>query len=599
MSTLFRLKYLLGLIPSAKKIDADWANLIQMRDKLHSLENSKEIIRYNELDKLINSFDFKLQKKEIQELEYSGSSEKQLMDELDKLEKSGSIRAYFKLLKSPGLERFQRIEAGSDLKRYGELKNKVESTEFQNRRKEIEGYEYKISPEYQVRKEYNSLSRNGELKSYFKTLTSTDYLFFKDFQPKAAALKEEPDIKDNTLKAQLKKYHKFKNSGKYANIQLIEKKGLAARLEQLKKEVNSTTFIEKETFLKDKNRYKSTKDYPVLKEYVQLSKDKNIVFYHKFRSSEKYKNFVRVKDSYELERLQELRKITNEPEFLKQVSYLKNKKRYESSELYKLEKEFHDLDKSKTLKNYRLLKKSPKLDFFNQWTVVFDENFDTNKLNKSHWQTENYWGYKMSGKSFSQAGEAQGFNGEKNILLNHKSLSIIAKKEKLKSQSWNVSAGLMPKEFDYSSGIINSAEGFKIREGVVEAKVKFKAEESITNAFSLTGSMPMPQIDVFRSGKKCVACGYTDMAKSGLIQKYKQIHGLDFNKYHVFRLEKFDHTLTWKINGVQVHSEYFSQAADEMFLNFVSSLHEPVNQNLIPHHFEIDWIRCYARNHNN
>jgi len=111
----------------------------------------------------------------------------------------------------------------------------------------------------------------------------------------------------------------------------------------------------------------------------------------------------------------------------------------------------------------------------------------------------------------------------------------------------------MPKEFEYSSGIINSAESFRFNEGIVEAKVKFRAGESLTNAFSLTGSNPMPQIDIFRSGKKGVGLGYTESTAGGIVKKYKQIHGLDFNKYHIFSLEKKDHTLVWKINGIQVH----------------------------------------------
>ncbi len=145
---------------------------------------------------------------------------------------------------------------------------------------------------------------------------------------------------------------------------------------------------------------------------------------------------------------------------------------------------------------------------------------------------------------------------------------------------------------------MNSADSFRFREGVIEMKVKFKAEGSITNACSLTGSTPMPQIDLFRSGKRNVSCGITQQADSGLSRRYKRVTGLNFNNFHIFRLEKFNDTYTWKINGAKIHTEQLSYSNSGMFLNFISSLHEPVNNNIIPHRLEMDWIRCYEKKNN-
>jgi beta-glucanase (GH16 family) len=470
MSTMFRLKYLLGFIPSAKKIDADWAELMKMHDELNALENSKEIKRCGELSLLVKSYDFQIQKKEIQNQNYQGSPEIQLINEFDKLGRSKSIREYFKLLKSDQLPRFHKAESSQELNRFHQLKKKIESAE-------------------------TSLSR------------------------------KDPDYK----------------------------------------------------------------------EYKQLSKDREVVFYTKFRNSYSYTNYVNTRKSYELERYEELKKITADPEFVNKVAWLKNKNRYASTDLYKQEAELKSLESSALMRKYLKLKTSSKLDFFKEWSVVFEDNFGKNAFDKSRWQPENYWGYKTIGKSFSQANEAQCYNGEKNISIDNNTLSILIKKERLKGQFWNAGTGLMPKEFEYSSGIINSAESFRFKEGIVEAKVKFLAVESLTSAFSLTGSNPMPQIDIFRSGKNCVGLGYTEKTAGGVIKKYKQIHGLDFSNYHIFSLEKKDHTLIWKINGIQAHQEYYDGADESLFLNFVTSLHEPVKSQLIPHRFQIDWVRCYEK----
>jgi beta-glucanase (GH16 family) len=593
MSLSFRLRYLLGLIPSAAKIDSEWGALLKMRDKLNSIQNSKEFARYNELSGLIQSSEFQLQKNDIKSLKYAGSPESQNIQELARLEKTGPIKSYFSVLHSPQLERFQKISQSKALSRYQELKSVVESSDFQLRKKEMESLRYKGSPEYQKRQEYISLSRNRKLNQYFKTIESSEYLQFKEFDSSERRKVLEHDAAEIKKDPQMKRYLKFQNSGRYRNIKYVESIGLASKLEQLKEEINAKSFLEREAFLKDAKRYESSKDYPNFKEYSQLIKNEDIQFYRKFKDSQGYRNYEKVRDSWELKRLNELREITNEAEFKKRVAYLKDKKRYDSTDHYKKEQEFNSLDKSELMKEYRLLNKSSKLNFFNQWSVVFDEDFNENKLNTERWQPENYWGYKMAGRSFSQADEAQAFNGLNNILLNNHVLSILTKREKVTGQIWDATKGLIPKQFDYSSGIINSGDSFRFREGAIEAKVRFADDASITNAFSLTGSKPMPQVDVFRSGNGCVSFGITDQTSGTISRRYKTIKGINFNHFHVFRLEKSNNRLTWKINGYMVHSEQYTDTDGEMFLNFISSMHEPVNNSKIPHRFEIDWVRCY------
>jgi hypothetical protein len=60
-------------------------------------------------------------------------------------------------------------------------------------------------------------------------------------------------------------------------------------------------------------------------------------------------------------------------------------------------------------------------------------------------------------------------------------------------------------------------------------------------------------------------------------------------------LEIFGNELVWKINNYEVHREQLSKNAGELFLNFVGSLHQPVNGGTLPHHFEIDWVRCLRK----
>jgi len=142
---------------------------------------------------------------------------------------------------------------------------------------------------------------------------------------------------------------------------------------------------------------------------------------------------------------------------------------------------------------------------------------------------------------------------------------------------------------------LNTGNSFKIKEGVVEAKVKFRAEGAITSALSLTGSRPFPQIDVFRSGSRRVGLGIIEQPANGGTKKLTQVKGLNFNNFHIYRLEISGDLLIWKINNHEVHREQFTQNPEGLFLNFVGTIHKPINAQSLPHHFEIDWVRCMQK----
>ena len=174
-------------------------------------------------------------------------------------------------------------------------------------------------------------------------------------------------------------------------------------------------------------------------------------------------------DSKELARLLVLRSEVETAEFKQRVAFLKNKKRYNTTPEHAKEREFNKLENSKLVISYFQLKKRPELAFFNQWEIVMEDNFTEHQLATTLWEPENYWGSKMAGFSFSQANELQSYNGLKNVVIKNKVLSIVTKAEKTEGKVWDPTIGLLPKKFEYSSGILNTGNGFRFKEGVVEA----------------------------------------------------------------------------------------------------------------------------------
>jgi hypothetical protein len=411
------------------------------------------------------------------------------------------------------------------------------------------------------------------------------------------ATTEKENLNDPKMKKdpKVKAYKKFLNSSDYKNFKTVEKLGLPVQLERLKQETNASVFLTREAFLQNKARYETTPDFPLFIEFSGLSKSCEIIFYLKCVSSSLFTNYQKIDESKELARLKELRISVEAPEFIRKVAFLKNKKRYETTAEYKSEIELKGLEKSQIITKYHKLKKRRELAFFDEWEIVLDENFTDSHLNTDLWEPENYWGSKMAGFSFSQINELQAYKGLKNIEIRNKTLSIVVKAEKTDGKAWDPSIGLIPKKFDYSSAILNTGNGFTFTEGVIEAKVKLRADKAITSAFALTSNHPFPQIDVFRSGNKNVSLGVINKPGKEGIQNLILINGLNFNNFHIFRLEVLGNELVWKINNYEVHREQAPHNLGGLFLNFIGSIHEPLNGGSLPYHFEIDWVRCLKK----
>jgi len=445
-----------------------------------------------------------------------------------------------------------QMEGSPELKQFEDLKNLVASSAFQHHKREIETLQYSGSEEEKLISEYKTLAKSHAIKN-FKEISA---------------------------------------SARLVRLQQILEGSVVNRFLDLQKEVKSSDFKNRKATQKRKV-FAKTPDYAVLKEFQQLRKSPDIRFWLKFSNSESYNLYLETVGSRKLRRFEELKEVTTSTEFKNRIAYLQDKKRFLKSDEFKTILSFKEMDNSKFMTDYRKLKKARELDFFEKWAITFEENFSEKVINAERWESENWWGHKMTGSSFSQADEMQCYQGQKNIELNNHTLSIWTRKDKVVGNVWNPAIGLMPKQFVYSSSIINNAGSFRMKEGILEAKVRFKNDATITSAFSLTGEKPFPQIDLFRSTAKGVGMGIIE--NQGTVSaKYKKLNGLSDKYYHIFRLELFNNQLVWKINGVEVYQNSIS-LRDPLFFHLLTSLHGTVNEHLLPHQFEIDWIRCFAK----
>jgi beta-glucanase (GH16 family) len=445
----------------------------------------------------------------------------------------------------------KEFETSEELARFKELEQFCKSTEFQSKKSELLSMKYKGSEEFRKETDYKRLKKDSSLKKYLKTVSSPD----------------------------LQSYNEIKSSDALQKFIELEKK------------VNSVEF---RVAQKDKKTFNSSEDYKKLQEYNVLKHDSGIKQFVKFDKSKELANYNAVHGSDKLKRFEELSEYLKSEAFLEKKKYLtlSPKLRWKQSDAFKKFDEFEQLKKSEKFKWYINSKNNKKFDWFNTWSMTFEDDFDTGKLDTKRWITKYFWGEQMIQESYSLGNEKQCFT-DKNLEFNGSVVRIITRKEAAEGKAWIKDHGFLPRKFDYTSGIINTGKSFRQKYGLFEAKIRFSNPNSIMNAFWMVGDRSKPHLDVAKAYNKC-SVGLTLDEK----QKYEKAIGRKrfSNDFHIFSMEWSPNSIIWKINGLEVKTINQNIPDQEMYLNFSASLYSDSGASGLPSSMEIDWVRCYSKN---
>ena len=448
-------------------------------------------------------------------------------------EEKALITEYEKLLAFSGSEQSAR---------YNELNNLVNSADFIQKRKEIENLRYKSSEEFAKEKEFLSLKKAKDIVLYFKTIDS----------------------------AALKKFNELDGSEK------IDK------FEELQKLVQSAEFKEKGK----SKEFSESDDYKKLQEFNQLKGNQEIKDFYKFKSSKELANFKNLDGSTRLSRYNELKQYNESKEFTDKKAYLLDKKRFKKTEMFKEVEEFEKLKKSEDIVWYFKVKDSNKFDVLKHRELTFSDEFDKEKLDTKKWLTNYYWGEKLLKDRYSVESDLQFYTEKENFQQGNSFLKIITKPQKINGKVWSVAHGFSPKEFGYTSGIINSGTSFRQKYGVFSAKIKL-GDPNAKCAFWLLGDKITPHIDICRTTKGKV---WADLF-SGAGKSVRSSVGSRYaNDYFIFTLIWTADKLLWKINGVDAFQQTENVPQEAMYINLAGGLDKPISGSTT---MEIDWVRVY------
>jgi hypothetical protein len=556
---------LLGKIKPVETVELKRKTLIDDYREFLQVESSDELKEYVLLDKEVNSAEFKKKKSEIEKLHFKGSTEHQLLKEFEGLQKKRSIRDYLVTAASTDLQKFLKLKAAEKTIEYFDLKKYIGESSFTKEKKDILGQVYRGSTE------------EKQLKDFLKLEKSNRIIAWVELQNQSR-LKEEEGKKHSK---KLRLYKETVNSPMLKNYL------------GLKEITGSAEFKKRVEYLKDKTKFEKSEPGKKLTRCQQLEHDTDIKFYLAFDKSKSYRNYFAVDGSAELKRYRELSEIIASSEFAERKKYLEDINKWEKTDEYKRQQKYIALKKQTNLLKYFKYKGTPVFDFYRNWEVAFADDFAGNTADTEKWSFTSFQANKMLGDNVSLAGDLHVFTQGKNLKTGKK-LTIEVRKEKAAGKVWQMPAGFVPAEMEYTSGLVSTWNSFNLEDGIFEVKVKFDTVPQVVSSVYLSGETDLPRVNLVEMGTK------NRMGVLTLNNKKAEVTGLDIANlkkgvWYIFTVEKQGSNLAWKINDTEVFQMQYPSLKGKLHLNIASLVVHEIPASHLPSAFEIEWVKCWHK----
>jgi len=437
---------------------------------------------------------------------------------------------------------YKNIENSAELKEFYELQELINSIEFKRKIDEIKRLNYKFSEAYNKEIAYKRLLKDADVRNYLKIIESKNYEDFKFFE----------------------------KSDEYNRIVKLE--------EQISKDLSNVD---------------------IRKEYKNLLSNKWVKKNIKFKNSIEYKRFQQFLNTSKYEQFIELKKYVESDDFIKTKEYLmlSPKKRFKASEEYQKKLRFQELKNLPKIKWYLKSKKNNRFKDLENRELTFYDDFNDNKLNKKLWLTKYYWGEKLLNDSYSLDVEKNCYS-ENNLKISGGILNILTRREKSKGKVWKPSVGNIPigffeKDFEFTSGIINTGDSFRQKYGVFEAKIRFENKSFIIQGFSLRGDFMLPQIDIARANKKLFMGNYWQSNKNISKNIFKRCLNRFKKNFYIYTVEWYPDKIVWKINDIEVAKATTGIPDTPMYLLLNASIINDLKNSFYECTMQVDWVKCY------
>lgn len=337
--------------------------------------------------------------------------------------------------------------------------------------------------------------------------------------------------------------------------------------------------------LKQYLHFKTTPDYELLGDKKKVKESDTLRKFKQFEHSKSYKTYIRFHDSYVIKEFELLKIKVATPEFKKANDFWANENRWHSTPEYAQQQRFYELAKNPDIVFY--VNENPKrFDEFRTLKLSFQDEFEWNTLDKSHWNFGfHYKSDKLIGNhSFSNEKQAN-YSG-KNVSVIEGVLKLATRHEKVRARAWDTTKGFIEKEFNFTSDILQTADSFRQKGGVFRAKLRCSG--NVQHAFWLGSESKLPHINIFHFNGKSITLGN---ANKNLFDGIS-IKGLNPGQFYIYTLIWSNKELIWKINDLEVYRTASNIPLESMYLAFNSFISQ--KQKGSAGNLEVDWVRTYT-----
>lgn len=598
------------------------------------VHNSALVDRYQELKSIVESEAFRQKEQKIKKERFEDTPEHAQLLEYKRLKSSKPVKSYFSIVQSRAYTIYKELANSDELHYYEELKQYVSSDEFiqlKHNKTVFAGSEAE-----QKEKEWKELQRSDRFKSYEKFIASSHYRVFNEVLGSGVLdrlqeleaivaspafievqkyyqlsyedrwkMQDESKLKDEYL--QLKKdprlisYFKFLESKAYMQFQEAISSGIIEKYEKLKTEVESPEFIKEKEYLllPFEQKWKQTDEYARFEEFQALASDDRIKKYLSFTSTSDFKLFEEVSQSGEIEHFEELEKYIESEEFKQYKEYmlLSFKQKWAQTEEHAKEEEYKRLQADEKIRWYLKVKDSNKFDELKQWQLTFYDDFDTPQLDSSRWLTRYFWGDSFLHDAYSLSTDRHFNTDGKNVSIRNSRLIIETRKETVMGKAWDPMFGFVPKEFEYTSGLVNTGKSFRQQYGRFRAKIRMSNHPGVTSAFWMVGNQIIPHIDIAKyEGKKLWMNAFWGnlTEPNGVRRAGTSLLSLKPSlKEYIYELRWTPTELVWYINGLEIFKVTDNVPQEPMYLQLSCGILNDITANHLPATMEVDWVKCY------
>lgn len=174
--------------------------------------------------------------------------------------------------------RWKQIDQSSVLKEYLELKQKIESPEFQAEKKELISRKYKDTEEGKKMLRYKEMISSRRVKWYRSALENPSFLSFLAFRETDEFAKIK-SFKERMRSGELRMFNRIYRSSFYKNYLKMHDSVEIEQLNALEQEINTPDFQERHALWADKKRWQHSKAYVREMRFKELGKMNDIQFY--------------------------------------------------------------------------------------------------------------------------------------------------------------------------------------------------------------------------------------------------------------------------------------------------------------------------------